>query len=114
MQVKSIVKTCFLSFNPVVQLILMNFHFDCNELKICFLGSILRTNNKNYSFALETCNGDDMQCNVSLGQMGVAKWGVCNSSYQDNDMSTRYLDCQFQLEMVEMKLVQLEEGNKMV
>ena len=34
---------------------------------------------------METCNGDDMQCNVSLGQMGVAKWGVYNSSYRDND-----------------------------
>ena len=43
---------------------LMNYHFDRYDLKIYFMKSFWRSNNQNYSLALETCDGNDMQCNA--------------------------------------------------
>lgn len=44
---------------------LMNCHFDHYNLMIYFMQSIWRSKSTNYSLALETRNGDNMQCNAS-------------------------------------------------
>ena len=43
---------------------LMNYRFDCYDLKIYFMKSFWRSNGQNYSLALETCDGNYMQCNA--------------------------------------------------
>ena len=64
-----------ISFNPVVQLKVMNCPFDCYDLKIHFIKFIWRSNGQNYIFALETwdVDGNDMQCNVN-----EVKWELQN------------------------------------
>ena len=44
---------------------LKNSRFDCYDLNICFMKSVWRLKGQNHSLALETWDGDDMQCNAS-------------------------------------------------
>lgn len=43
-----------ISFNPVVSLMLMNYCFDCYDLKICYMKILRRSHGQDHSLALET------------------------------------------------------------